>query len=147
MAALQGNISLLALKAVEHWTPRGMIHSPLHAVCSVRLLMQKHPSAFCSLQLVNRASTQTDRCLVLLVVRVFFFSLSLSFSLILVTDQSQINNIWQLAHLLRGSTLQQSSECLTLILNGWLSGRIKWCLKKHTDIIIKDTPTLTGSWS
>lgn len=60
-------------------------------------------------------------------------------------DQSQVNNIWQLAHPLPGSDLPLSSECLPLFLNGWLSERIKWCLKKRADVIIKGTPTLTGS--
>lgn len=76
----------------------------------------------------------------------FFFLLPFLSSLILVMDQSQMNNIWQLAHPLPGSDLPLSSECLPLFLNGWLSERIKWCLKKHTDIIIKGTPTLTSSW-
>lgn len=60
-----------------------------------------------------------------------------------------MNNIWQLAHPSPGSDLPLSSECLPFFLNGWLSEGIKWCLKKHADIIIKGTPTLTGSreWS
>lgn len=65
MAALWGDISLLVLAAIEHWTPRGMLHGPLHKVSRpLRLLLQKHPHVFCFLQSVNRASAQADSHLV-----------------------------------------------------------------------------------
>lgn len=149
MAALWGNISLLVLKAAEHRTPGEKLHSPLHKVpWPVRLIMLKHPNVLCLVRSANSSDSnlqtaswrEAGRCSFL------FFLLPFLSSLILVMDQSQMNNIWQLAHPLPGSDLPLSSECLPLFLNGWLSERIKWCLKKHTDVIIKGTPTLTGSW-
>lgn len=51
MAALWGNISLLALEAAEHHTPREMLHSPVPKVTQpVRLLMRNHPIVLCSVQ-------------------------------------------------------------------------------------------------
>lgn len=61
--------------------------------------------------------------------------------------KNEISILWQLMHFPpQDSTLKQSSECLTLILNRWLSGGITWLPKKHTDVIIKEMPILTGSW-
>lgn len=149
MAALGGNISLLALETAEHRTPREMLHSPLHKVTwPVKLLMQKYPNVLRSVKFANRSESNLQTAFWRGGGAGFFSFFLLPFlsSLILVMDQSQMNNIWQLAHPSPGSDLPLNSECLPLFLNGWLSERIKWCLKKHTDVIIKGTPTLTGSW-
>lgn len=65
MAAPWGKISLLALEAAEHRTPREMLHSPLHKVTwPVRLLMQKHPNVLCSVEFANSSESnlQTALC-------------------------------------------------------------------------------------
>lgn len=128
-----------------------MLHSPLHKVTwPVKLLMQEHPNVLCSAKFTNSSDSNLQTALwrggVWRGGGGCFSPLPFLSSLILVMDRSQMNNIWQLAHPLPGWDLPLSSECLPLCLNGWLSERIKWCLKKHTDIVIKGTPTLTGSW-
>lgn len=64
MAALWGNISLLALEAAEHQTPREMLHSPLHKVTwPVRLLMQKRPNVLCSVKFANSSESNLQTAL------------------------------------------------------------------------------------
>lgn len=124
-----------------------MLHSPLHTVTwPVMLLMEKRPNVLCLVKFTNSSKSNLQTAQWREGKAGFFlFLLPFLSSLILVMDQNQMNNIWQLAHPLPGSNPPLSSECLPLFLNRWLSERIKWCLKKHTDITIKGTPTLTGS--
>lgn len=64
MVALWGNISLLALEAAEHQTPREMLHSPLHKVTwPVRLLMQKRPNVLCSVKFANSSESNLQTAL------------------------------------------------------------------------------------
>lgn len=64
MAALWGNISLLALEATERCTPREVLHSPLHKVTwPVRLLMQKYPDVLCSVKFANSSESNLQTAL------------------------------------------------------------------------------------